>query len=193
MSGPGWTRILQASGNRRVARSARIAVTRRPRLHPVEVIVMALQQLEKYLQEHHVPYSTVAHRPAYTAQEIAAAAHVPGHELAKSVMVKLDDRLVMVVLSANERVNLALLRQATGAQDAALASEQEFRDRFPDCEVGAMPPFGNLFGFDVIVSESLTSDEEIAFNAGSHSELMRMRFEDYERLVHPRVARLTRH
>jgi Ala-tRNA(Pro) deacylase len=159
----------------------------------VEVIVMALQKLEKYLQEHHVPYSTVAHRPAYTAQEIAAAAHVPGHELAKSVMVKLDDHLVMVVLSANERVNLALLRKATGAQDAALASEQEFRDRFPECEVGAMPPFGNLFGFDVIVSESLTADEEIAFNAGSHSELMRMRFEDYERLVHPRVARLTRH
>jgi Ala-tRNA(Pro) deacylase len=154
---------------------------------------MALQQLEKYLQEHQVPYRTVAHRPAYTAQEIAAAAHVPGHELAKSVMVKLDDRLVMVVLSANERVNLALLCKATGAQDAALASEQEFRDRFPDCEVGAMPPFGNLFGFEVIVSESLTADEEIAFNAGSHSELMRMRFEDYERLVHPRVARLTRH
>ncbi len=113
--------------------------------------------------------------------------------MAKTVMVKLDGKLTMVVLPANERVNLGRLREATGATEVALASENEFKDRFPECEVGAMPPFGNLYGVEVIVSDTLAEDEEIAFNAGNHNEVVRMSYEDFERLVSPRQIHMSRH
>lgn len=154
---------------------------------------MALQRLEDYLRANQVPYRTIAHPAAYTAQEIAANAHIAGREMAKTVMVKLDGRLAMVVLPASERVNLGRLREAVGVDEVSLASEYEFRNRFPECETGAMPPFGNLYGLDVIVSADLAEDEEIAFNAGSHSELLRMRYDDFVRLVQPRLVHLTRH
>jgi Ala-tRNA(Pro) deacylase len=154
---------------------------------------MSLQRLEEFLRKNNVHYQTIAHPTAYTAQEVAASAHIRGKEMAKTVMVKLDGRLTMVVLPANERVNLSLLREATGASEVALASENEFKDRFPECEVGAMPPFGNLYGVDVIASDSLAEDEEIAFNAGSHTEVVRLNYEDFERLVSPRLVHLTRH
>ncbi|MEN6407781.1 MAG: YbaK/EbsC family protein [Thermoguttaceae bacterium] len=133
---------------------------------------------------------TINHSPAYTAQEIAAAAHVRGRELAKTVMVTLDGRLAMAVLPASRKISFDLLVEASGAQKVQLASEQAFRDMFPGCEVGAMPPFGNLFDMEVYVSTLLTADEEIVFNAGSHTELLRLPFKDFERLVHPKIARL---
>lgn len=154
---------------------------------------MSLQRLEEFLRKNNVQYQTIAHPTAYTAQEVAASAHIRGKEMAKTVMVKLDGKLTMVVLPANERVNLGRLREATGASEVALASENEFKDRFPECEVGAMPPFGNLYGVDVIVSDTLAEDEEIAFNAGSHTEVVRLSYEDFERLVNPRLVHLTRH
>lgn len=154
---------------------------------------MWLQRLEEYLRANQVKYQTIPHPLAYTAQEVAASAHIPGREMAKTVMVKLDGRLAMVVVPASERVHLGRLREATGTGEVALASEWDFKDRFPECELGAMPPFGNLYGLDVFVSDSLTEDEEIAFNAGTHSELVRMRYRDFERLVDPRIVHLTRH
>ncbi|MFN3903306.1 aminoacyl-tRNA deacylase [Rehaibacterium terrae] len=154
---------------------------------------MWLQRLEEYLRANQVKYQTIAHPLAYTAQEVAASAHIPGKEMAKTVMVKLDGRLAMVVVPASERVHLGRLREATGADEVALASEWEFKDRFPECELGAMPPFGNLYGLDVFVSDTLSEDEEIAFNAGTHSELVRMRYRDFERLVDPRIVHLARH
>ncbi|HSH12972.1 MAG TPA: YbaK/EbsC family protein [Desulfurivibrionaceae bacterium] len=140
---------------------------------------------------HQVKYETTEHSPAYTAQEIAAVTHTPGRELAKSVIVKMDGKMVMIVLPASRRINFSRLKEATGAKSIELASEQEFEARFPDCQLGAMPPFGNLYDMDVFVDESLADDEEIAFNACNHLELMRLAFQDFERLVRPKILSFT--
>lgn len=149
---------------------------------------MALQKLTEFLDHEHVKYEMLSHSPAFTAQEVAASAHVSGKELAKTVVVHLDNQLAMAVLPANQKVSLRELREAAGGAKARFASEDEFKDLFPDCEVGAMPPFGNLYGMDVFLATPLTEDEEIAFNAGSHTELIKMPFRDFERLVQPTVA-----
>ena len=146
---------------------------------------MALQKLRDYLDENHVQYTTITHSPAFTAQEIAHSAHIPGNELAKTVMVKLDGNIVEAVLPASQRVDLELFKSTTGALNAELATEAEFGAHFPDCEVGAMPPCGNLYGMEVYVAPSLSKDRLISFSAGTHSELICMRYKDFERLVHP--------
>lgn len=151
---------------------------------------MPVRKLREYLDGHKIKYVMISHSPAITAQEIAASAHIPGRELAKTVVVKLDERLAMTVLPSSQQVDFDLLCAAAPARRAALATEKEFKDRFPDCEVGAMPPFGNLYDMDVFVSDALTKDEEIAFNAGSHTELVRMAYRDFERLVHPKVVHI---
>ena len=151
---------------------------------------MPLQKLREFLDSNHVKYMTISHSVAYTAQEVAASAHVKGKDLAKTVMVVADGDLAMVVLPASFHINLELLKEATGSKQVRLASEGEFRDRFPGCETAAMPPFGNLYGMKVYVSQSLTHDKEIAFNAGTHSELIRLSYEDFERLVEPKIAML---
>ena len=148
---------------------------------------MPLRKLTEFLDNEGVKYQTINHSPAFTAQEVAALAHVPGKELAKTVMVKVDDEMAMAVLPAYDRVDLDRLQEATGAKRVELASEREFKELFPECELGAMPPFGNLYGIKVFVDDSLAEDEEIAFNAGSHTELMRLSYRDFERLVHPQV------
>ncbi|MEW6379788.1 MAG: YbaK/EbsC family protein [bacterium] len=148
---------------------------------------MPIRKLKEFLDNNNIRYVTITHSPAYTAQEIAASAHIPGREMAKTVMVKIDEKMAMVVLPANVQINFDFLRCITGAQRVSLASEEEFKDRFPESEIGAMPPFGNLYGLDVLVSEDLAMDEEIAFNAGSHSELIKMSYKDFERLVRPKV------
>lgn len=146
---------------------------------------MPESRLKDFLDEQHVKYVTIGHSPAFTAQEIAAMAHIPGKELAKTVVVKIDGELAMVVTPASEQVELDNLKESLGASDIDLASENEFKDSFPDCETGAMPPFGNLYGMDVFVSQTLREDEEIAFNAGTHSELVRLPYSEFQRLVHP--------
>ena len=153
---------------------------------------MPIEQLKRFLDGNAVKYVTVKHSPAYTAQEVAALAHVPGQEWAKTVMVKLDGKMAMAVVPASCRVVFDLLKQASNARDAELATEREFQDLCPGCETGAMPPFGNLFGMDVFVDESLAADSEIAFSAGSHSEMVRLPVADFLRLVRPRVVRLAR-
>jgi len=147
---------------------------------------MVLQRLREYLDQEKVKYVIITHSPATTAQEIAAAAHIPGKEMAKTVMMKVDGEMVMVVLPASTKVDLGRLLDATGADGVELAQEREFKDLFPGCELGAMPPFGNLFGLRTFVADELTEDEEIAFNAGSTTELIRMAYQDYARLVQPR-------
>jgi Ala-tRNA(Pro) deacylase len=142
-------------------------------------------RLRNFLDKEHVKYVSIDHSPAFTAQEIAATAHIPGKELAKTVIVKVDGELAMVVLPAAEHVRMEQLRKTLGAQQVELANEDEFKKAFPDCETGAMPPFGNLYGMNVFVSQALREDDEIAFSAGSHSELIRLPYADYERLVHP--------
>jgi len=152
---------------------------------------MPVRKLKEFLDENGVKYVTVKHSVAYTAQEIAARAHVRGQNLAKTVMVKLDDKMAMVVLPATYKVDMDLLKGAAGSNEIELASEREFKGQFPDCELGAMPPFGNLYGFDVYVAETLAEDDEIAFNAGSHTELIKLPYQDFERLVDPKIVRIS--
>ncbi|MEW5801100.1 MAG: YbaK/EbsC family protein [bacterium] len=151
---------------------------------------MPMRKLKDFLDSNDVKYVTISHSPAYTAQEIAASAHIPGREVAKTVVVRIDDKMALVVLPACAQINFDLLACLVGAKKAELASEEEFKDRFPESEIGAMPPFGNLYGLEVIVSETLTRDEEIAFNAGTHSELIKMASKDFTDLVKPRVIKL---
>ncbi len=145
------------------------------------------EHLVSYLQQHGVPFETARHAEVYTAQEVAQVEHVPGKALAKVVMVKANDHLLMLVLPASHKVNFGLLEQVVGRK-VRLATEHEFAHVFPDCEVGAEPPFGNLYGVPVYVDQSLTGDEHIVFNDGSHRETMRVAYKDYERLVNPKVA-----
>lgn len=150
---------------------------------------MPIKRLAEFLDSHHIKYTAISHSLAYTAQGIAALTHTPGEEMAKTVIVKIDDKLAMAVLPASCHVDLALLRAGTGAKTISLANETEFMSQFPGCETGAMPPFGNLYGIRVFVDQSLTKDKEIAFNAGSHRELMRLAYEDFERWVQPTILR----
>jgi len=152
---------------------------------------MPVQKLKEFLDSNDVKYVVIKHSAAFTAQEIAASAHVPGKELAKTVMVKIDGKMAMAVVPASYRVDMERLKSVAGAGSVELASEQEFKDMFPACEVGGMPPFGNLYDMDVFVAQSLAEDEEIAFNAGSHTELVRLAFSDFERLVQPKVGKLS--
>lgn len=146
---------------------------------------MAMRKLKEYLDKNHIKYFIIGHSPAFTAQQVAESAHIPGMEMAKTVIVKLDGELAMIVLPASMKVDLYAIKDITGAGKVELASEHEFKDKFPDCELGAMPPFGNLFGMKVYADHHLSADKEIAFNAGSHSELIKLAYKDFERLVHP--------
>ena len=148
---------------------------------------MPTARLKEFLDSHAVKYVALEHSKAFTAAEIAALAHVPGREMAKTVMVDVDGHMAMAVLPASLRVDFDHLRAAIGAQTVVLSNEREFVERFPGCEVGAMPPFGNLYGMEVYVADSLARQDDIAFNAGTHTEVIRMAWADYERLVQPLV------
>ena len=149
---------------------------------------MPAKKVKEFLDSHQVKYIRVTHSPAYTAQQIAQVAHIPAKELAKTVMIKINGKMAMAVLPADHKVDFDLLKHITGADKVELASEQEFRTLFPDCEVGAMPPFGNLYGMEVYVHKALAEDDEIGFNAGSHSEIIKMAYNDFERLVKPKIV-----
>ena len=153
---------------------------------------MPIRKLKQLLDDRRVKYVSVRHSPAYTAQEVAASAHIFGYELAKTVMVKVDGRMAMAVLPALLHVDLRHLQELTGADQVTLASEAEFKALFPECEPGAMPPFGALYGMETYVAERLAEDEYIAFNAGTHTELIRMRYRDFEQLAEPKVLAFAR-
>jgi len=152
---------------------------------------MPVRKLKEYLDRENVKYVSIRHSTAYTAQEIAASAHIRGQELAKTVVVKVDGKMALAVLPASVKVDLGLLREATSARRTELATESDFINAFPECELGAMPPFGNLYEMPVYVDERLALDAEIAFNAGTHSELIRMPYAEFVRLAAPRVVRLS--
>jgi len=152
---------------------------------------MPVKKLKEFLDENRVKYVSITHSKAYTAQEVAASAHVPGGSMAKVVIVELDGAMAMAVLPANRKIVLQDLHDVTGSDQVRFASENKFKDRFPDCEIGAMPPFGNLYGMDVFVADSLAQNKEIAFNAGSHEEIIKLAYEDFKRLVRPKVMSFT--
>ena len=145
-------------------------------------------RLEAYLREKQVPFEIRHHPRAVTAQEVAASEHVPGKMLAKTVMVLADGKMIMLALPAPYQVDMEKASTALGAGEVRLAQEGEFEGTFPDCEVGAMPPFGNLYEVPVYVEEALAEDETIVFRAGTHTDTMSVRYADFERLVEPTVA-----
>ena len=149
---------------------------------------MPVKKLKEFLDNNHVKYVSIVHSRAYTASEIAQSAHIPGKEMAKTVMVKINGKMAMVVLPAPLQVNFEQLKKQLGANTVELATEREFQDMFPECEVGAMPPFGSLYGIDVYASKRLAEDREISFNAGSHTELIKLLYKDFERLVGPKIV-----
>jgi Ala-tRNA(Pro) deacylase len=153
---------------------------------------MPATKLKEFLDTNNIKYVSITHSKAYTAQGIAAAAHISGKELAKTVMITIDGEIAMAVLPASETVNVDALKTALNATKVDLSSERQFRDRFVDCELGAMPPFGNLYGLKVYVDETLTHDKEIAFNAGTHLELIKLAYTDFANLVKPAVLRFSR-
>lgn len=148
---------------------------------------MPLKKLINYLDDHDKKYVVVKHSPAFTAQEVAASAHIPGKEMVKTVMVKADGDMKMVVLPSTHDVDFEAIKSALNVNEVELATESEFKDMFPDCEVGAMPPFGNFYDMETLVAEALTEDDEIAFNAGTHKELVKMNYKDFEELADPKI------
>ena len=152
---------------------------------------MILQRLKDFLDSHQIKYTVHIHSQAYTALEVAALARIPGKELAKTVMVNADGKMMMVVLPASHMIDFHLLRKVIDATNVELAGENEFKNLFPECEVGAMPPFGDLFNMPIVVSSTLAEDEMIAFNAGTHRELVKMTYRDFAQLVLPKIGTLS--
>jgi Ala-tRNA(Pro) deacylase len=146
------------------------------------------RSIETFLRDQHVPYSVLHHRTAFTAQEEAAITHVPGRQWAKTVTCVADGQPILAVVPATSLVDVDRLRAVTGAQEIRLASEREFEGLYPDCETGAMPPLGPLYGQRVFIDRALAEDEEIVFNAGSHSDAIKVRYDDFSRVVQPTVA-----
>lgn len=152
---------------------------------------MPIRKLKAFLDGAHVRYLTIGHSSAYTAQEIAASTHVSGKEFAKTVMIKIDGELAMAVLPASSQIDFNSIKNFFHTKNVSLALEAEFKDCFPDCELGAMPPFGNLYGLPVFVADSMAEYKEISFNAGSHTEVMRLSYIDFKRIVRPRVFKFS--
>lgn len=149
---------------------------------------MPTNRIREFLFENGIAHKVIQHPLAFTATSVAGAAHIPGKEMAKTVVVSLDGHFALAVLPATRKVDLERLRQAAGAVRAELADERDFASDFPGCEPGAMPPLGNLYGMEVYVEPHLASDPEISFNAGTHTELIRMAYKDFERLTHPKLV-----
>jgi len=152
---------------------------------------MPVKKLKAYLDDNNIKYLKIWHSSAYTSQEIAASAHVSGKEFAKTVMIKINGEMAMAVLPASYQIDFESLKEIFGTINVTKASESEFKDRFPDCDLGAMPPFGNLYDMAVYLAEPLTRNKAIAFNAGTHTEVIKLDYADYERLVKPRIFKFS--
>ena len=145
-------------------------------------------KLRAWLQASKVKYAVMKHPVVYTAQEIAAAQHVPGRQLAKCVLVNTDRGAVLAVLPAIHLIDLKKLKSLLKAKTVTIAKEADIKAHFPDVEVGAMSPFGNLYQVPVAVDRALGASDEIVFNAGTHSETIKMRYRDVAALVKPRIG-----
>lgn len=157
----------------------------------IKLRIMPLQKLRNYLDNNNIRYTNITHSKAYTAQQVAQSAHISGKDMAKTVMINIDGRMAMAVLPASLHIDFSLIKREIPGMKITLASEDDFRNLFPDCEVGTMPPFGNLYDMEVFVDKNLQADHMIAFNAGSHTELIQMDYSDFENLVRPHVINFT--
>ena len=152
---------------------------------------MSSIKLKEFLQRNNIHYKTMTHTQVFTSQETAESAHISGREFAKTVIVKIDGKMAMAVLPSSYNIDLELFKDSLHANSVELAHEDEFEDLSPECETGAMPPFGNMYGMEVYVCDVIDEESNIAFNFGSHTELVRMPYKDFQRLVHPRKTHLT--
>lgn len=151
-----------------------------------------LGDVVNYLKKNSVPYEVLEHPPAFSAHEVAQASHVQDKDLAKTLIIHTDDKYCMVVIPGDHRLDLHLLKDVVKAKHLHLSHEEDLKLLFPDCELGAMPPFGNLYALQVIVDKALSNDDEIVFNACSHTKSIRLKMKDYMRLVNPSVAEISR-
>jgi Ala-tRNA(Pro) deacylase len=151
---------------------------------------MPAQRLNNLLDQNNVHYTLISHSNTYTAAATGAIAHIPGKEIAKTVMVRIGGQPAMAVIPGSRHLELKALKNALGAKEVQLMTEQEFASAFPDCEIGAMPPFGVLYDLPVYVDERLSQEAEIVFNAGSHGELVRLAYSDFKRLQNPKLLRI---
>lgn len=152
---------------------------------------MPVKRLKEFLDKEGVAYVVITHSAAYTAQGIAKAAHLSGNILAKVVVVKIDGKMGLAVLPAPFKIDLGHFKKAVKVPSLEIATEEEFKNVFPDCDLGAMPPFGNLYKMDVYIDATLAKEKEIVFNAGSHKELIRLAYKDFKRLVKPKVIKFS--
>jgi Ala-tRNA(Pro) deacylase len=150
-------------------------------------------QVQQFLKDQGVSYKVLEHRPTFTAQYTAQAVHTRGDEVAKTVVLKADAGYVLAVLQATHKIDMMRARETLGAQLVELASEADFQKLFPDCEVGALPPFGSQYGLQTLVDESLTRDQEIVIEGNTHREAIRLKYADFDRIEHPKVAAFTYH
>jgi Ala-tRNA(Pro) deacylase len=148
------------------------------------------RRLKEFLDANNIAYDVMSHKVAYTAQEVAAAQGVTGWQVAKTVVVNCDGKYMLLVLQAPAMVDFSRLRKALGCKEARLASESEMEKLFPGVELGAESPFGNIYDLTVCVDKGLADESEMVFNAGSHTETIRMKYADYARLVNPRVVEI---
>ncbi len=147
-----------------------------------------ITDLLRYLQSNKVEFQVLDHDPAFSAHDVAAVAHIPESEMAKAILIKIDEHFWMAVLRADQRINQQMIRRVFGAKNVELAHEEGLGALFPDCQIGAMPPFGNLYGLPVLLEECLAEDEEIVFNACTHTKAIRMKFKDFRHLAKPVIA-----
>ena len=152
---------------------------------------MPAERVKQYLRSQGAEFETRVHERKYTAQETAAATHVTGRELAKTVVLQTEEGLVIVVVPASSRVHLGKARAALGVEKARLADEAEFSNLFPECEMGAMPPLGRLFAVDMWMDSTFKEKKEVAFPAGTHTEIVKMSLSDFEQLEDPKFVNLT--
>jgi Ala-tRNA(Pro) deacylase len=149
------------------------------------------RRIREYLDSQNVPYEWLPHPQAFTAQEVAHSLHISGKRLAKTVILRADDRMVMVVLPASHRLIMNELRSAMEARQLEMLPEGELAKVFPDCDLGAIPPFGHLYGIEVWVDRTIADQGEIVFNAGTHVDAVRMKYHDYAAVAKPRVGRFS--
>lgn len=147
-----------------------------------------MSDLLRYLNSNKVEFQVIEHDPAFSAHDVAVATHVQEGEMAKAIVVRIDDHLWMAVLRSDQRINQQMIRRVFGARDVHLAHEEDLEVLFPDCQLGAMPPFGHLYGLPVMVEEGLAGDDEIVFNACTHTKSVKMKFKDFRRLAKPVIA-----
>jgi Ala-tRNA(Pro) deacylase len=150
-------------------------------------------RITEYLDQRKVNYQISTHRPSFTSQKMAAEEHISGMNVAKPVIIQADGKYYMCVLPACCKVDLDSLRSQLGAGDIELANEEDMAGLFPDCELGAEPPVGTMFGLTTLMDKSLMEDEYIVFQAGKHDQAIKLNLRDYEELVHPRVLTFSYH